>query len=176
MVFPVFIGMGSNEGDSQTILQHALDRIGHLPNTTLEKVSPTYWTPPWGVSTPQADYLNAVVLIRTSMAPHDLLMALQVIESDLGRVRSQERYAPRTLDLDLLVYGDAVIDDEALTVPHPRLSQRAFVLIPLSDIAPKAAIPTMDRVDYLIDALDEDAMDGIRPAQLALRLTPKQSP
>lgn len=176
MVFPVFIGMGSNEGDSQAILQHALDRIGQLPDTQLDRVSPTYWTPPWGVSTPQADYLNAVVLIRTSMAPHDLLMALQVIESDLGRVRSKERYAPRTLDLDLLVYGAEVIEDEVLTVPHPRLSQRAFVLIPLSDLAPNAEIPSMDRVDYLIDALDDDAMDGIRPAHIQLRLESRQSP
>lgn len=166
-----FIGLGGNEGQPERTLQAAIDRISRLPNTQWRQTSPTYWTPAWGVSTPQPDYLNAVVEIETQLSAHELLMALQVIEHDLGRVRSEERYSARTLDLDVLVFGDETIDDEVLSVPHPRLAERGFVLMPLADISPHLEIPTLDRVDQLLDALDEEALDGIRRAHVILSPT-----
>lgn len=163
-----FIGLGGNEGQPELTLVTAIERIATLPSTTLKATSPAYWTPAWGVAEPQPDYLNAVILIETDLSAHELLMALQVIEHDLGRVRSERRYAARTLDLDVLVYGDEIIEDEVLSVPHPRLSERGFVLLPLHDIAPDWDIPTLDRVDALLEALEPDALDGIRRAHLAL--------
>lgn len=163
-----YIGLGGNEGQPEETLKIAIERVVALPQTTLKATSKTYWTPAWGVASPQPDYLNAVVHIETGLSAHELLLALQVIESDLGRLRGPERYAARTLDLDVLVFGDSVIEDEVLSIPHPRLQERAFVLMPLADIAPTLDVPGLDRVDALLDALDEDAFDGIRQAHVAL--------
>lgn len=173
----VGLGLGANLGDPAACLRQALTRIEALPQTTIQAISPTYWTPPWGVTTPQPDYLNAVCLIQTALSPENLLMALQVIEKDLGRVRGgdrdrdsdRERYAARTLDLDVLFFGGRVIETADLVVPHPRLHERGFVLLPLSDIAPQLDIVGLDRVDHLLEALDEDALDGIRPAHIDLK-------
>lgn len=164
----VGLGLGANLGDPGDCLTQALSRIRALPETAIKAISPTYWTPPWGVNEPQPDYLNAVCLIRTGLSPEDLLMALQVIEKDLGRVRGHERYAARTLDLDILFFGDRVIHTADLHVPHPRLHERGFVLLPLADIAPHLEIVGLDRVGHLLEALDEDALDGIRPAHIHL--------
>lgn len=172
----VGLGLGANLGDPGACLTQALSRIRALPETEIKAISPTYWTPPWGVNEPQPDYLNAVCLIRTGLSPEDLLMALQVIEKDLGRVRGRgydrdrdrDRYAARTLDLDILFFGDQVIHTADLELPHPRLHERGFVLLPLSDIAPHLEIVGLDRVGHLLEALDEDALDGIRPAHIHL--------
>lgn len=164
----VGLGLGANLGDPGACLTQALTRIRALPETEIKAISPSYWTPPWGVNEPQPDYLNAVCLISTGLSPEDLLMALQVIEKDLGRVRGHERYAARTLDLDILFFDDRVIHTADLEVPHPRLHQRGFVLLPLSDIAPHLEIVGLDRVDHLLEALDEGALDGIRPAHIHL--------
>lgn len=168
LVQPVGLSLGANLGHPEATLKEALRRIQNLPATEIQVVSPTYWTPPWGVNEPQPDYLNAVCLLSTKLSPHDLLVALQVIEHSLGRVRGPERYAARTLDLDLLFFGDEIIDEANLEVPHPRLAQRGFVLLPLADIAPRLEIVGLDRVDHLLDALDDGALDGIRPAQIDL--------
>lgn len=170
MTTEAFIGLGGNEGDPVWSLQQAIARLVALPKTKLLELSPCYWTKPWGSAQPQGDYLNAVVRLNTTLTPHELLMALQVIEQDLGRQRTQDRYGPRTIDLDLLVFGEEIIDDEVLSVPHPRLAERAFVLVPLCDLAPRLSIPSLDRVDYLLEALEPEEMDGIRPA--AISLTP----
>lgn len=163
-----FIGLGGNEGQPIENIRAAIERVAALPNTTLKATSPAYWTPAWGVASPQPDYLNAVIQIETALSAHELLLALQVIEHDFGRIRGPERYAARTLDLDILVFGESVIEDEVLSIPHPRLEERAFVLLPLADIAPDLDIPGLDRVDALLEALEAEAFDGIKKANVAL--------
>lgn len=136
----VYIGLGANLGDAQATLAQALQEIGRLPGVTLAAASSTYRTAPIDSSGP--DYFNAVVAVDTSLEPADLLQALQGIEAAHGRQRPY-RNAPRTLDLDLLLAGDLVSDDPALTLPHPRLQQRAFVLVPLLEIAPRLVHPRL---------------------------------
>ena len=127
------IGLGSNLGDSISILAGAIDRLQTHPQIKGIAVSSWYQTAP--VGPPQPDYLNGCALLETSLAPLDLLNTLQAIESEFGRVR-QEVWGARTLDLDLLLYEDRIIDLPTLQVPHPRMLERAFVLVPLAEIVP----------------------------------------
>ena len=129
-----FIGLGANLGDAAGTLRNALQRIAGLPRTQLLAQSSLYRTAPIDSGGP--DYVNAVAQVSTALAAPDLLAQLQLIESEAGRERPY-RNAPRTLDLDLLLYGDAHIDSATLTVPHPRMTERAFVLVPLAEIAPR---------------------------------------
>ena len=133
-----YVGIGGNLGDARATVEDALHRLAQLPHTTLSAQSPLYRTAP--VDAGGDDYVNAVAQLSTSLTPHDLLQALQGIEQAHGRQRSY-RNAPRTLDLDILLYGDLIIADDVLTVPHPRMTQRAFVLVPLLDIDPAIVIP-----------------------------------
>ena len=130
----VFIGLGANLGDRKSTLRAALAAIGQLHGTRLLRISPLYGSAPVDAGGP--DYLNAVAELATTQAPQALLQALQAIERSAGRERPY-RNAPRTLDLDILWFGDRVIDTPALTVPHPRMAERAFVLRPLADLAPE---------------------------------------
>ena len=132
------IGLGSNLGDSRSILTGAIDRLRSHPQIELVAVSSWYQTAPIGP--PQPDYLNGCATLQTSLKPLDLLNLLHSIESAFGRVR-QERWGARTLDLDLLLYDDLIIDLPTLQVPHPRMIERAFVLVPLSEISPNAIEP-----------------------------------
>ena len=127
------IGLGSNLGDSLAILTGAIDRLKLHPQIELSAVSCWYRTAPIGP--PQPDYLNGCATIETSMQPLELLSVLQSIEAEFGRVRG-EIWGARTLDLDLLLYGNAIIDLPTLQVPHPHICDRAFVLVPLAEIAP----------------------------------------
>lgn len=129
-----FIGIGANLGDVQATVSKACSDVGQLPGTKLLRQSSLYSSAPVGASGP--DFVNAVVEISTTLSPQDLLICLHQFEANEARQRPY-RNAPRTLDLDLLLYGDAVIDTTALTVPHPRMNQRAFVLLPLAEIAPE---------------------------------------
>jgi 2-amino-4-hydroxy-6-hydroxymethyldihydropteridine diphosphokinase len=133
----VYIALGSNLGDRAGYLRAALDRLRATVRVTA--VSPVYETDPVGYAA-QGPFLNAVVAGTTTSAPRELLRILQAIEQASGRVRSFPN-APRTLDLDLLGYGSLVLDTPDLTVPHPRLRERAFVLAPLADIAPELVLP-----------------------------------
>lgn len=135
-----FVGLGANLGDADAALADALHRLAALPHTRLVARSAVYRTAPIDSSGP--DYRNAVAELETALAPVALLHALQAIEQAHGRERPY-RNAPRTLDLDLLLYGDRVIDTPELTLPHPRLHERAFVLVPLLEIAPALAHPTL---------------------------------
>jgi len=126
------IALGSNLGDSQRALGIALDRLSQGPLALLA-VAPLYRTAP--VGPPQPDYLNTCALVATDLPPADLLAHLLAIEAALGRVR-QQRWGPRHLDLDLLLYGKQVVETPTLEVPHPRMWGRTFVLVPLADIAP----------------------------------------
>lgn len=127
------IGLGSNLGDSLAILTGAIERLKMHPQIELLAVSRWYLTAPIGP--PQPDYLNGCATVETSLAPLDLLGILQSIEAEFGRVRG-ETWGARTLDLDLLLYGDRIIDLPNLQLPHPYMCDRAFVLIPLAEIAP----------------------------------------
>jgi 2-amino-4-hydroxy-6-hydroxymethyldihydropteridine diphosphokinase len=130
-----YLGLGSNLGDRRRHLAEAIRRLHAGPAMQVAKVSPVYESSPAGV-TAQPDFLNLVVQVATTHAPHELLAECLRIETDLGRMR-RERWGPRTIDIDLLLYGDACIDDERLNVPHPRMRERSFVLVPLAEIAPE---------------------------------------
>jgi 2-amino-4-hydroxy-6-hydroxymethyldihydropteridine diphosphokinase len=132
------IGLGSNLGDSRSILTGAINRLRSHPQIEVIAVSSWYTTAPIGP--PQPDYLNGCATLQTSLEALDLLNVLHSIESEFGRVR-QEVWGARTLDLDLLLYDDLIIDLPTLQVPHPRMLERAFVLVPLSEIAPNAIEP-----------------------------------
>jgi 2-amino-4-hydroxy-6-hydroxymethyldihydropteridine diphosphokinase len=134
----VFIGLGANLGQPQASLQAALAALERLPGTRLVACSSFYVSAPVDAQGPE--FINAVAEIRTSMEPMALLQALHAIEAEQGRLRPY-RNAPRTLDLDLLMFGQRQIDDEMLVLPHPRLHQRAFVLLPLLEMAPDLMHP-----------------------------------
>ncbi len=136
----VYLGLGSNLAHPRRQLARALRSIGRLPGTRIVAVSPNYVSAPLGVDDPQPDYLNSVVVVRTRLGPHALLSALQRIERAQLRRRTR-RNAPRTLDIDVLLFGRRRIRSSRLTVPHPRMHERAFVLRPLGDIHPTARIP-----------------------------------
>jgi 2-amino-4-hydroxy-6-hydroxymethyldihydropteridine diphosphokinase len=146
------IGLGGNVGDAAATVRRAFDALADLPETRVLAVSRLYRTPAWGVET-QPDFVNAAALLDTTLEPRALLDALLGIERAFGRER-RERWGPRTLDLDLLLYADAVIDVPGLHVPHPHLHERAFVLRPLADIAPDAMVPGQGRVADLLARVD----------------------
>lgn len=141
-----YVGLGSNLGDREGSLREALRRIDEHPRVHLGAVSGFYETDPVGGPTGQGPYLNAAAVVRTDLSAGELLSVLQGIEAALGRRRDREvRWGPRTCDLDLLMMEDAVIDTPTLTLPHPRLAERLFVLQPLADIAPEALHPLLGR-------------------------------
>ncbi len=132
---PAWVALGANLGDApQTVVQAAIAALARLPGTTLTRASSLYRTAPLDSSGP--DYINAVAQIATTLTAPGLLAELQALELAAGRERPY-RNAPRTLDLDILLYGGAHIDSATLTVPHPRMRERAFVLVPLAEIAPE---------------------------------------
>lgn len=154
------IGLGGNVGDVQITLDAALAALAALPATRVLRASGYYVTPAWG-GIEQPDFVNAAAVLDTALAPLDLLDGLLAIECGAGRDRSREvRWGPRTLDLDLLLYGDVVFDSPRLSLPHPRLHERAFALLPLAEVAPEAAIPGVGRVR---DALLRVDASGLRP-------------
>ncbi|MGK2942794.1 MAG: 2-amino-4-hydroxy-6-hydroxymethyldihydropteridine diphosphokinase [Immundisolibacter sp.] len=145
-----FIGLGANLDDPARQVECALDAIARLPQTVLVTRSALYLSRPMGPAD-QPDYINAVALVETRLPAATLLEALLSIERQQGRLRSAgQRNAPRTLDLDLLLYGELVCDDQALTLPHPGAHQRDFVLVPLAQIAPHTVIPGRGRVTELL--------------------------
>ena len=135
---PCYIGIGANLGDAQETVRRAIELLGELPQTRLVAQSSLFSTAP--IDSSGDDYINAVARIDTQLQPVALLHALQTIEQDFGRERPY-RNAPRTLDLDILLYGQQVITSKSLTVPHPRMTLRAFVLIPLLQVDPFITIP-----------------------------------
>jgi 2-amino-4-hydroxy-6-hydroxymethyldihydropteridine diphosphokinase len=148
-----YVALGSNLGDSRQHLLDAIEALAALPQTAVTARSRIYRTPPWGV-TDQPDFLNAVVALETPLPPHDLLDALLVIERAAGRQRNGERWGPRTLDLDLLHVAGQTVNDERLTLPHPHIADRAFVLLPLNDVAPELDIPGQGKVVELLRNVD----------------------
>ena len=162
------LSLGSNLGNRLETLQGAVDAMEDTPGVRVKAVSPVYETEPWGVEPgSQPSYFNAVVVLRTTLPPSSLLERAQAVEEAFHRVRD-ERWGPRTLDVDIVSYDDAVSDDPVLTLPHPRAHQRAFALAPWYDVDPSAALPGHGRVADLLAALTRD---GVAPrADLELRL------
>ena len=159
------IGLGGNLGDVSTNLARAFAALDALPRTRLLRRSAIYRTPAWGVSA-QPDFLNAAALVATRLPARELLGELLRIERDAGRDRLGEapRWGPRTLDLDLLLYGDSTLDEPGLRVPHPHLHERAFVLVPLAEIAPSMQVPALGTIGSLRDRLDVSAIVRVEDA------------
>ena len=149
----VYIGLGSNLADPRVQVERALQSLAALPRTTLAQHSRLYRSAPWGLPD-QPEFVNAVAALRTYSAPRELLDALLAIERAAGRARNATRWGPRVLDLDILIFGDRVIDEPGLHVPHSHLHERAFVLLPLAEIAPDLIVPGQGRVDQLTQRID----------------------
>lgn len=147
-----FVGVGANLGDPVAQVHAAMDALGTLTATRRVACSRLFSSRPMG-PVDQPDYVNAVVALDTSLDPHALLVELQAVERRQGRVRDGERWGPRTLDLDLLVYGDVICRDAVLQLPHPGIAERDFVLLPLADIAPSLEIPGLGPLEHLISRL-----------------------
>jgi len=158
-VMTAYIGLGSNLGDRIRNLQGAVERLATIgPITALSSV---FETKPWGVDGYQPRYLNQVAAISTTLNPLDVVTDLLSIEYSLGRAR-EEKNASRTLDLDLLLHGEDMIEASGVTVPHPRLHERAFVLVPLSQIAPDVVHPVFGRtIAELAEESDRSGISGI---------------
>jgi 2-amino-4-hydroxy-6-hydroxymethyldihydropteridine diphosphokinase len=168
----VLLGLGSNVGDRVETLTAAVYALDDVDGLVVEDVSAVYETDPWPPaddprSVHQEPFHNLVVRAVTSLEPHELLAETQLIETVFGRDRTSEvRWGPRTLDIDLLLFGDRVIDDPQLAVPHPRMAERAFVLVPLLEVFPGGRLPDGRRVTELLRALAP--IEGI---ELVLRLS-----
>ena len=138
-----YVGLGSNLGERENLIRVALEGLSRLPETRLALVSSLYDTAPVGEED-QPNFLNAVARLETELTARQLLWNMLLVERRLGRVRqSSRRYGPRTIDLDILFYGSSVIRSRELEVPHPRLTERRFVLVPLAQIAPEFRHPTL---------------------------------
>ena len=147
----VVLALGSNLGSKLDILQGAVDAVAGLPGVWIDTVSPVYETAPVG-GPKQPDYLNAILLARTTLRPYALLDAVHQVEAAFDRVR-EVRWGPRTLDIDIITYQGATCGDPSLTLPHPRAHERAFVLAPWHDADPDAVIPGRGPVAGLLEAL-----------------------
>ncbi len=152
-----YIGLGGNLGDAACTLRLAARDLSGLPRTTLVGASSLYRSKPLG-PLDQPDYHNAVVKLATSLVPDRMLKELHAIEMAHGRVRGTERWGPRTLDLDLLLHGDAVCRTERLILPHPGLRERAFVLYPLYEIDPDLVLPGGERLSDLLARVEEGGL------------------
>lgn len=150
----VFVGLGGNVGEVQETLMEALFALDEIPQTTLRRQSSIYRTPAWG-NTEQADFLNCVAELQTRLSPLVLLQKLLEIEQRFGRVRQKdERWQPRELDLDILLFGDDIVSAENLHVPHPHMHERAFVLVPLAELVNELEIPGRGSLKDCLAKLD----------------------
>lgn len=167
MEHSAYIGLGSNIADPAAQVVHAMNAIDRLPQTRVLARSALYCSAPVGFLE-QPDFINAVIKIETTLAPHDLLQALLALEQEQGRTREFQN-APRTLDLDVLLYDDLQHHEHGLTVPHPQMHKRAFVLQPLLEIAPECVIPGVGTAqqallhcaDQQLERLPQEYTDGI---------------
>jgi 2-amino-4-hydroxy-6-hydroxymethyldihydropteridine diphosphokinase len=156
---PAYIGIGSNLSDPFSQVRQAFAALAALPSTRLVARSRLYRTKPFG-PVAQDDFINAAAGLLTQLAPAELLQAIRSIENAQGRQRS-ERWGPRTLDLDLLVYASQSLASGELTVPHPGIAERAFVLQPLADISPTLDVPGLGSVEHLLSRLPDGGIDVV---------------
>jgi 2-amino-4-hydroxy-6-hydroxymethyldihydropteridine diphosphokinase len=155
----VYIGLGSNLEDPLSQLITALKKIRQLKKSILLKISSFYRSKPWG-GIEQPDFINAVIKLKTALPPLVLLQALLAIEKEQGRIRTV-RFGPRTLDCDILLYGEKIIETADLTIPHPHLHCRPFVVFPLLEIAPQLLLPSGERLSVLGKALDMASIEKL---------------
>lgn len=153
----VYIAIGSNLADPVAQAKRAIEALKQLPKSRFLCASQLYSSTPMGPQN-QPDYINAVAVIETELTPLQLLDCTQAIELDQGRVRKEERWGPRTLDLDILLYGDEVIDSERLTIPHYGMKEREFVLYPLAEIAPNLTLPDGTELSQLLTIVDKNGL------------------
>lgn len=153
-----YLGLGGNLGDPQAAMVAALGILDSASEIAVTRVSGLYRTPPWGL-VDQPDFLNAVAEIGTSLSPRELLDACLSAERTLKRIRN-ERWGPRAIDLDVLIYDDRAIHENGLTIPHPRIRERAFVLVPLLEIAPDIAIDG-EPLAHTLANLDTDSIQRL---------------
>ncbi|MDR2209429.1 MAG: 2-amino-4-hydroxy-6-hydroxymethyldihydropteridine diphosphokinase [Azoarcus sp.] len=158
-----FIGFGANLGEPFVTMARVLESLASLPETRLAACSSYYRSAPLEVDGPHPDYINAVIALDTGLPPLVLLDALLRIESACGRTRDGT-VAPRTLDLDLLLYGETTMQSPTLTLPHPRMHQRAFVLLPLAEIAPALSIPGHGPLALLLEKVKGQRVVRVREA------------
>ena len=156
---PAYIGIGSNMDDPQRQVRGAFQALASLPDSRLIARSRLYRTRPFG-PVQQGDFINAVAGLLTQLLPERLLAELRALEVAQGR-RREERWGPRTLDLDLLVFGDQTIKSDTLEVPHPGIAERGFVLAPLADVAPTLFVPGVGRVAELLQRLPDTGIEAI---------------
>ncbi|MER5732950.1 2-amino-4-hydroxy-6-hydroxymethyldihydropteridine diphosphokinase [Streptomyces sp. NPDC002138] len=162
------IALGANLGNRLETLQGAIDALGDTPGLRVKGVSTVYETEPWGVEPgSQPSYFNAVVRVKTTLPPSSLLERGHAIEEAFDRVR-EERWGPRTIDVDIVSYADVVSDDPVLTLPHPRAHLRAFVLAPWQDVDPEAAIPGHGTVADLLAGIGRDGVTARPDLELHL--------
>jgi len=157
-----FVGLGANLENPLQQVRRAISELGAIEHTRMLAASSLYRSVPVGYAD-QPDFINAVAKLQTGLAPHELLDALHVIENRHGRRRSV-RNAPRTLDLDLLLYGTRVVHEGGLTLPHPRMHERAFVLMPLAEIAPDAPLPGKAPLSQLLAQVDRSGVEKLDAA------------
>ncbi|MFE6331813.1 2-amino-4-hydroxy-6-hydroxymethyldihydropteridine diphosphokinase [Streptomyces sp. NPDC057798] len=162
------ISLGSNLGNRLETLQGAIDALEDTPGLRVKAVSPVYETEPWGVQPgSQPSYFNAVVILKTTLPPSSLLERAQAVEEAFHRVRD-EHWGPRTLDVDIVAYADVVSDDPALTLPHPRAHERAFVLAPWHDVEPEAQLPGRGAVADLLGTVAQEGVSARGDLELRL--------
>lgn len=154
------IALGSNLGDSLNILEGSLNALNQIPGINLQAISSWYQTKPVETSEPQPDYINGCAWLSVTQTPEVLLAILQATEIQFGRTSKGDRQ-PRTLDLDLLLYGDLILNTPNLTIPHPRMTQRAFVLVPLAEIAGDWIEPRSTM--KIVNLLDNIDTAGVQP-------------
>lgn len=152
-----YIGLGSNLSDPQAQIVSALDKLKQLEQCTVSQVSSLYFSRPMGPQN-QPDYMNAVVALETRLNATELLEQLQSIENSAGRIRKDNRWGARVLDLDILLFDQQVINTESLTIPHYGLKLREFVLLPLAEIAPSLLLPDGDRVQALANQIEKNGL------------------
>ncbi|MFC8173146.1 2-amino-4-hydroxy-6-hydroxymethyldihydropteridine diphosphokinase [Streptomyces sp. NPDC057242] len=152
------LALGANLGNRLETLQGAVDALADTPGLRVKAVSPVYETEPWGVDPgSQPSYFNAVALVKTTLPPSSLLERAHAVEEAFHRVR-EERWGPRTIDVDIVAYADVVSDDPVLTLPHPRAHQRAFVLAPWHDVDPEAQLPGRGPVAGLLSSVGDEGV------------------
>jgi 2-amino-4-hydroxy-6-hydroxymethyldihydropteridine diphosphokinase len=162
------LSLGSNLGNRLETLQGAIDALEDTPGVRIKAVSPVYETQPWGVpADSQPSYFNAVVVLKTTLPPSSLLERAHAVEEAFNRVRD-ERWGPRTLDVDIVAYAEVVSDDPVLTLPHPRAHERAFVLAPWHDVEPEAQLPGRGPVAELLDTVTRNGVEPRKDLELQL--------
>jgi 2-amino-4-hydroxy-6-hydroxymethyldihydropteridine diphosphokinase len=163
------IALGSNLGDSLSTLNAAVAHLDSLPDLSVLRCSSWYRTAPIGP--PQPDYLNGCLILTTSLTPQSLLQHLLSVETHFGRER-RERWGARTLDLDLLLFDDVILEEPELTIPHPRMNDRAFVLVPLAEIAADWIDPTTGQpIEHLASTVDRTGVTYFAPGSLLIKKT-----